>query len=520
MKVAITEKQLKSITSKISPKMDVEEQEKTDSGKPKSGANAVQFGGEGYPEVTTWDEIVGSKISRGPANQLANTTWADTPGEQPERGPANQLYERYVFENHITIDGRFIIFHDDVFDLKENKHLGDIFDLDNAMLIFNSVKEKSKIIAKSRKILREKKIQKDTNFLNEVKEYALSNPLLLEQAQTINPEALNTQPNSITETLINGFLSVARYIKKFLWSIGGMAIDAFLSASGIGKFGQWIPWAIVTVLDVYELSSGNYGSDTELEDSSTLWKFLTIGFDIMGLLTSGPIAKYVSKLFEPVKTLVKQSEIGQWLAKTPSAQKYLTKIYDFIKFVPDKLQEAGKLLAETKMGKFIAPLLGTVSNFLETVRTTLSNTLSLAYKVVSLPGNVAEFLGKTIERTALGKAFRNLTGSEMDILKNMLTKGNLSNTEKEVLVSLDTQGFSQLSAQEQNVLTNLKNAKNRLNPDEINVLNKIENNATNIGSGMKVGTNVGAVGELVKPNENNLANTFAQHINTRLNVAF
>ena len=43
-----------------------------------------------YPEVTKWSDIVGSKISRGPANPLSVGKWSDTYKINRD-GPANQL---------------------------------------------------------------------------------------------------------------------------------------------------------------------------------------------------------------------------------------------------------------------------------------------------------------------------------------------------------------------------------------------------------------------------------------------
>jgi len=96
MKVLITEKQLKRLSKKI-PK-EVKEQEADApvdptnvDPTPTTGVSDKQKGGEGYPEVSTWSDLVGSKLTRGPANQIANTKWSDTVGATLTRGPANQL---------------------------------------------------------------------------------------------------------------------------------------------------------------------------------------------------------------------------------------------------------------------------------------------------------------------------------------------------------------------------------------------------------------------------------------------
>lgn len=50
----------------------------------------------GYPTVSTWADIVGSKLTRGPGNQIANTKWSDIVGSLISRGPSNQLSEQII----------------------------------------------------------------------------------------------------------------------------------------------------------------------------------------------------------------------------------------------------------------------------------------------------------------------------------------------------------------------------------------------------------------------------------------
>jgi hypothetical protein len=56
---------------------------------PEAGTSDTQKGAEGYPEVTTWAEIVGSKLTRGVANKINNEPRPDLVDRS---GPANQLH--------------------------------------------------------------------------------------------------------------------------------------------------------------------------------------------------------------------------------------------------------------------------------------------------------------------------------------------------------------------------------------------------------------------------------------------
>ena len=90
MKVLITEKQLKKLIKKTIDQ-EMKEQDDPSDAMPTAGTSDTQTGGKGYPEVTTWSDIVGSKLTRGPANQIKNTKWSDTVGSSLTRGPGNQL---------------------------------------------------------------------------------------------------------------------------------------------------------------------------------------------------------------------------------------------------------------------------------------------------------------------------------------------------------------------------------------------------------------------------------------------
>ena len=83
MRLIISEKQLKNLISK-----DIEEQEDPSASQPTTGTSDTQSGGQGYPEVTKWSDIVGSKLSRGPANPIGNKKMDD---RTKRDGPANQL---------------------------------------------------------------------------------------------------------------------------------------------------------------------------------------------------------------------------------------------------------------------------------------------------------------------------------------------------------------------------------------------------------------------------------------------
>ena len=82
MKVALSEKQYNFLKNMV-------EQETTSSSdsQPSAGTSDTQSGGQGYPQVSKWE----SGVERGPGNQIGVTTWDDIVGSKLTRGKANPL---------------------------------------------------------------------------------------------------------------------------------------------------------------------------------------------------------------------------------------------------------------------------------------------------------------------------------------------------------------------------------------------------------------------------------------------
>lgn len=88
MKIQVTEEQMKNILSDIENEMDEQTEGEPVSPEPEAGTSDTQKGAQGYPDVTTWSDIVGSKLNRGVANKINNEPRPDL---VDRGGPANQL---------------------------------------------------------------------------------------------------------------------------------------------------------------------------------------------------------------------------------------------------------------------------------------------------------------------------------------------------------------------------------------------------------------------------------------------
>lgn len=312
--------------------------------------------------------------------------------------------EPSFFDNYLTVDGRFYIKNDELFDLHEQKELGNIFSIKNLKILFENVKIKNNsYIENVKKSLNETSNEKFTIF--EIKrEILLKKSLLTEQEDNVEPQT--TQNDSTGSIIGKGVLYIARKIKSLLWSIGGMAVDAFLIASGIGKSVQWIPWAIVLALDVYEWTTGDYGTDEDFKNSSTFWKILTVGFDIMGMMTSGPFAKAAQKLFNPVRAMKNEVEIAKFVEKTPQAKGVLSKLSTLLNGASQWLTKGAETVS-TKM-----PTLGKwLSSTASTVGKAVGSVGSFIGKILGAPGKIAGKIGSAIGGEAIGKGLQSATNT-------------------------------------------------------------------------------------------------------------
>lgn len=347
--------------------------------------------------------------------------------------------QSYAFDNYLTIDGRYFIKNDELFDLYEGIEMGNIFSLKNISILLENVKLKNSLITEEIKSIISN-TKSETFLLFETKSKLLNyKKLLIEQN---DEEQIGTQSGS---RLVEWFLKIARKLKKALYSIGGLAVDALLVASGIGKTVQWIPWAICMALDIYQWTSGNYGTDTEFRDSSTFWKLLSIGFSMMGMLTTGVIAKGARKLFSPIKALKSEAQIANWVSKTPNAKKMLTTMNNGLSSVGSKFSQASSFISKKfpKLGGWFSGLTKGIGTFTKTISNFLGRILNVPQKIGTAIQNTktgTKLLGKAGEAGSkdLGKGLRagaivGALSAGLPALVTKLSSGNVNQIETDTL---------------------------------------------------------------------------------------
>jgi hypothetical protein len=106
--------------------------------------------------------------------------------------------------------------------------------------------------------------------------------------------------NEVVNLLGAGAKYFARRLRDAMYHPVGMILDIMLVASGIGKTVQWIPWAIIVALDIYEIVENDF--ETPIEKGMEWTRYLFLGLDIIGLVTSAGVVSSIRTALTGAKT--------------------------------------------------------------------------------------------------------------------------------------------------------------------------------------------------------------------------
>jgi hypothetical protein len=315
-------------------------------------------------------------------------------------GFISTVSESVVITDWVSPDDRYLILFDNMYDLQTRTSLGDIWEnfdnfklfishsfkvatnvpqqikeevlnTINSLVLTESISDMSKIKPILKQLIREKEgflnwigsgIKKTGEWAaDEVKRFGGD---IVDIAKTgwegIKKAGIAISTGdwkSILDLLGKGMLFFARKLRSLLYNPVGIVLDAILIATGIGKAFQWIPWAIVVALDIYEISTGNF----EEKDMPTWMRFLMVGADVLGLVFAGGVAgsaKAALSVFRGAKTA---EEFAAIAVKNPNTVKWIQKIIGAFSKVPQLLGKAATYLKSTKLAKgstFIQGVLG------------------------------------------------------------------------------------------------------------------------------------------------------------------
>jgi hypothetical protein len=171
------------------------------------------------------------------------------------------------------------------------------------------------------------------------------------------------------ELLKGGIVYFARYVRSLMYNPIVSIIDALLVFSGVGKAAQWIPWAIIVGLDIYEVINNDFEIKMGDDILSKAFRFLMIGCDILGLVTTGSIALAAKKTITPLTKMPKE-KVVQSIAQNPTLKNTIQSMLNALSKLPTKLNEAVKLLKPRlpKFSEWLSKMLQSATTFMSNMK--------------------------------------------------------------------------------------------------------------------------------------------------------
>lgn len=323
-------------------------------------------------------------------------------------GNENPLFEDVVFTDWLSPDNKYVVFMDQLIEVDTKTCHGDIWKNSDNLFLFlehiysvsklpKTIKEESSNFF-SRRLIMESKLDLSP-IKHEIKRFILEGffdgvkKVTDSAGRFIKDTAVSTVKGvkdfasdawdgmkkfsiaiskgdfkEIMNLIGKGFLWIGRKLRQAAYSTVGMIVDAILIATGIGKVGQVVVWAIVVMVDIYEMVTGNYENPDE-----PLWmKLIYFGCDVLGLVFVGVAAKTARATAKGLLAGAKTAEqAGEVIAKSPAMIEILTKMVSAVKDLPSKLSSMSKTLGKGFWGNLFSKALSGVSSFVTKILSTI-----------------------------------------------------------------------------------------------------------------------------------------------------
>ena len=334
--------------------------------------------------------------------------------------------DNVIITDWLSPDERYVIFLDELFDLNEKKSYGNIWEDVSNLVVFlehtyrtSNLSETIKEHAAntfSKFLLTEGKLDL-TQHKNVIKEMLINESMLGDVwqgakdwgsdfvqstkkgitdfgkdvwrgAKKIGGAVLRGDVQEIINLLKKGTLYLARKIRQAVYSEAGLIIDTILIVSGIGKVAQFIVWAIVVALDIYEFTTGNY----EHPDEPDWMRALFFGIDVLGMVTAGSAAIAARRVVKAATVGIKTSEeIAAKIAKSPKLKDVIETAATNLSGGANKMEQAGSKLGSGKIGTWFKGILSKMGGFFKYLGETLAKLLS--FKTLKAGAKTAVVVG-------------------------------------------------------------------------------------------------------------------------------
>jgi hypothetical protein len=194
----------------------------------------------------------------------------------------------------------------------------------------------------------------------------------------------NADWGKIIDIIKKGGIYLMRSIRHAMYHPVGMILDGILIATGIGKAVQWVPWALIVALDVYEIATNNF------EEDMPLWlRILMVGCDVLGLCLAGAAALSARKAVQLATSGIRDSkELVAAMAKNPELKSTVENIGKNLDKVPGFLQKAIDYLKPKfpSGAKFIENIINNISSFIQKIKSSLPTTVTGTLKFAKTAG--------------------------------------------------------------------------------------------------------------------------------------
>jgi hypothetical protein len=167
-----------------------------------------------------------------------------------------------------------------------------------------------------------------------------------------------------------GIGGVMEYIREFLYSGKGLAVQIFAQMTGVGNLAVGVVWGAMLLWDLYKVFSGKE------------WDWLHIVFDVLGIISGGLVGGLKTAMsgvkiakgggVQGMKTGLTQ------MAKSPSTKKYMSTIANKGSWILNQLKAAGNWLYKWTGLKWISGVINKFEVFLsENILKPIGNGLGL-----------------------------------------------------------------------------------------------------------------------------------------------
>ena len=346
----------------------------------------------------------------------------------------SNITETYVIKDWLSPDDKYLIFLDELYDLESKKFIGNIWEDFNRLKTFlvhtfevaknipvelkESVDFLNKlVITESKNILEAKLIIQSlinegennwftdlSNWMGEkassaaqgVKDFAKKS---YEGAKKLVGNISQGEWTKVLDLVKKGILYVARSLRSAVYNPVGLVLDTILVATGIGKGVQWIPWAIIVALDVWEMMTGNYEDPNE----NPYLRILFYATDVLGLVSTGVVAAGARQAAKAATVGAKTSqEITAALSKNSVFKGLFDTLLKGLPKVEGLLKQAANTL-KTKFpagAKFIEGVISGVKKLTQSISNLFSKRVSKqAQRIATTSKQTVGQTAKTVLKT-------------------------------------------------------------------------------------------------------------------------